>query len=138
MTGIKNKISAFGFPRLIIMAFLGLLIVLMFLMDIPAPLTFSQCIVRVGINMVLGLAMVPGIMAGTGMNFALPLGIECGLLAGMISLQFDMTGVGGIFAAMVISIPFSILAGLAYSQLINRVKGSEMMVSTYVGFSVVH
>lgn len=48
MTGIKNKISAFGFPRLIIMAFLGLLIVLMFLMDIPAPLTFSQCIVRVG------------------------------------------------------------------------------------------
>ena len=137
MTGIKNKISAFGFPRLIIMAFLGLLIVLMFLMDIPAPLTFSQCIVRVGINMVLGLAMVPGIMAGTGMNFALPLGIECGLLAGMISLQFDMTGVGGIFAAMVISIPFSILAGLAYSQLINRVKGSEMMVSTYVGFSVV-
>ena len=62
MTGIKNKISAFGFPRLIIMAFLGLLIVLMFLMDIPAPLTFSQCIVRVGINMVLGLAMVPGIM----------------------------------------------------------------------------
>ena len=59
------------------------------------------------------------------------------LLAGMISLQFDMTGVGGIFAAMVISIPFSILAGLAYSQLINRVKGSEMMVSTYVGFSVV-
>ena len=60
MTGIKNKISAFGFPRLIIMAFLGLLIVLMFLMDIPAPLTFSQCIVRVGINMVLGLAMVPG------------------------------------------------------------------------------
>ena len=40
MTGIKNKISAFGFPRLIIMAFLGLLIVLMFLMDIPAPLPF--------------------------------------------------------------------------------------------------
>ena len=69
-----------------------------------------------------------------GMNFALPLGIECGLLAGMISLQFNMKGVPGIFAAMLISIPFSVLAGLAYSQLVNRVKGSEMMVSTYVGF----
>lgn len=137
MTEVKNKIAAFGFPRLIILAFLGLLVILMFVMDIPVPLTLSQCIVRVGINVVLGLAMVPGIMAGTGMNFALPLGIECGLLAGMISLQFNMTGIGGIFAAMAISVPFSAAAGLAYSQLINRVKGSEMMVSTYVGFSVV-
>ena len=41
------------------------------------------------------------------------------------------------FLSMLISIPFSVLAGLAYSQLVNRVKGSEMMVSTYVGFSVV-
>lgn len=137
MTEVKNRIRAFGFPRMIILAFLALLIVMMFILNVPVPLTISQCIVRVGINVVLALAMVPGIMAGTGMNFALPLGIECGLLAGMISLQFNMKGVPGIFAAMLISIPFSVLAGLAYSQLVNRVKGSEMMVSTYVGFSVV-
>ena len=86
MTAVKNSLKSFGFPRLIIMAFLLLLIMMMFVLGIPAPLTFSQCIVRVGFNMILSLAMVPGIMAGTGMNFALPLGIECGLLAGMISL----------------------------------------------------
>ena len=137
MASVKGMIKSFGFPRLIIMAFLGLLIVMMFVLHIPVPLTFSQCLVRIGINMVLALAMVPGIMAGTGMNFALPLGIECGLLAGMISLQYNMKGVGGIFAAMLISIPFSVLAGWAYSQLVNRVKGSEMMVSTYIGFSMV-
>ena len=127
MTEVKNRIRAFGFPRMIILAFLALLIVMMFILNVPVPLTISQCIVRVGINVVLALAMVPGIMAGTGMNFALPLGIECGLLAGMISLQFNMKGVPGIFAAMLISIPFSVLAGLAYSQLVNRVKGSEMI-----------
>ncbi|MBS6952481.1 MAG: ABC transporter permease [Enterocloster asparagiformis] len=137
MTAVKNSLKSFGFPRLIIMAFLLLLIMMMFVLGIPAPLTFSQCIVRVGINMILSLAMVPGIMAGTGMNFALPLGIECGLLAGMISLQYNMTGVGGIFIAMAISVPFSVAAGWVYSQLVNRVKGSEMMVSTYIGFSVV-
>ena len=127
----------FGFPRLIILAFLLLLFVMLFVFNIPVPLTISQCLVRVGINLVLSLAMVPGIMAGTGMNFALPLGIECGLIAGMISLQFNMTGLFGIFAAMVISIPFSVVAGWIYSKLLNRVKGSEMMVSNYVGFSVV-
>src|SRR5699024_5890503 len=36
-----------------------------------------------------------------------------------------------------ISIPFSVVAGWIYSKLLNRVKGSEMMVSNYVGFSVV-
>lgn len=137
MTAFRTGLKSFGFPRLIILAFLCILILMMFVLGIPVPLTFSQCLVRVGINMVLSLAMVPGIMAGTGMNFALPLGIECGLLAGMISLEYNMTGVGGILMAMAISIPFSVLAGWAYSQLVNRVKGSEMMVSTYIGFSVV-
>lgn len=137
MSTVKNSLKSFGFPRLIIMAFLFLLVLMMFGLNVPVPLTISQCIVRVGINMILSLAMVPGIMAGTGMNFALPLGIECGLLAGMISLEYNMTGIGGIFLAMLISIPFSIVAGWAYSQLVNRVKGSEMMVSTYIGFSVV-
>lgn len=137
MTGIKRKAEVFGFPRLIILAFLAVLIFMMFVLDVPVPLTLSQCFVRVGINLILSLAMVPGIMAGTGMNFALPLGIECGLLAGMISLQFNMTGLGGAFAAMAISVPFSIGAGWIYSLLLNKVRGSEMMVSTYVGFSVV-
>ena len=137
MTAVKKKVEEFGFPRLIILAFLLLLFVMLFVFNIPVPLTISQCLVRVGINLVLSLAMVPGIMAGTGMNFALPLGIECGLIAGMISLQFNMTGLFGIFAAMVISIPFSVVAGWIYSKLLNCVKGSEMMVSNYVGFSVV-
>ena len=134
---LKQAISSFGFPRLIIMAFLLVLLVLLFVLDLPVSLTLSQCLVRVGINLVLSLAMVPGIMAGTGMNFALPLGIECGLLAGMVSLQFNMTGIGGIAMAMGMSIPLSAAVGYGYSFLLNRVKGSEMMVSTYIGFSVV-
>lgn len=137
MEKVRERVQSFGFPRLLIMAFLCLLIIMMFLLKIPVPLTLSQCIVRIGINMVLSLAMVPGIMAGTGMNFALPLGIECGLIAGMISLETNMTGVPGILAAMMISVPMSIVVGWVYSLLINRVKGSEMMVSTYTGFSVV-
>jgi simple sugar transport system permease protein len=133
----RIALAGFGLPRIVILLFIVFLNVMLFVLRLPVALTFSQCLVRVGINIVLALAMAPCVMAGTGMNFALPLGIECGLVAGMISLQFNMTGIGGIAAAMAISVPLSILAGFAYSLLINRVKGSEMMVSTYVGFSIV-
>lgn len=134
---MKAGLKSFGLPRIVILLFILFLNMMLFVLDLPVALTFSQCLVRVGINIVLSLAMAPCIIAGTGMNFALPLGIECGLVAGMISLQFNMTGIGGIAAAMLISIPFSVAAGYAYSLLVNRVKGSEMMVSTYVGFSIV-
>lgn len=134
---MKAWIKSFGFPRLIILLFLLLLIILMPILHVPTALTLSQCLVRIGINLVLSLAMAPGIVSGIGMNFALPIGIECGLVAGMISCQFNMTGVGGILAAMLISVPFSVLAGWLYAKLVNRVRGSENMVSTYMGFSVV-
>ncbi|WP_320130591.1 ABC transporter permease [uncultured Sphaerochaeta sp.] len=134
MTGV---IKNFGLPRIIILCFLLLLNILMAIKDIPVGLTISQCLVRIGINLILSLAMMPGIMAGTGMNFALPIGIECGLLAGMISLQYNIVGFSGLFFAIICSIPMSIIAGYCYSLLLNRVRGNEMMVSTYTGFSIV-
>ncbi|HWP50783.1 MAG TPA: ABC transporter permease [Clostridia bacterium] len=134
---IKKGVDKIGFPRMMIFSFLILLTISVPLLNIPFQTTLSQAVVRIGINIVLALAMVPSIMCGTGMNYALPIGIECGLVAGIISCQYNMTGVGGILAAIAISVPMSIVAGLAYSKLINRVKGSEMIVSTYVGFSIV-
>ncbi len=137
MTRIRLWARDFGAARLIILLFLLLLCVLMPIVHVPIGMTLSQSIVRIGINLVLSLAMVPGIIAGTGMNFALPIGVECGLLAGMISLQFNMTGLGGIVGAILLSIPISIAVGWLYSLLINRVPGNEMMVSTYMAFSIV-
>lgn len=137
MSVLVNRMKQFGFPRLIILCFLLALCVMMPILNIPVGLTLSQSLVRVGINLVLALAMAPSIVSGIGMNFALPIGIECGLIAGMVSLQFNMTGLAGILAAMLLSVPLSVLAGWAYAQLVNRVPGSEMMVSTYMGFSIV-
>lgn len=137
MNNFKKLLNSLGVPRLIIICFLILLVILMFLYGIPVGLTLSQCLVRIGINLILSLAMMPGILSGTGMNFALPIGIEFGLLAGIISLQFNMTGFGGLFFAIICSIPMNIIAGYLYSLLINKVRGGEMMISTYSGFSIV-
>jgi simple sugar transport system permease protein len=39
--------------------------------------------------------------------------------------------------AILIAIPISGLAGYGYSKMLNKIKGSEMLVATYTGFSVV-
>lgn len=137
MKKTRVLIQRLGVPRLIMLAFLMILLIAVGVLHIPFTLTLSQCIVRVGINIVLALAMLPSIRSGIGMNFGLPLGIICGLLAGMISLEYNFTGLMGILIAMLISIVFSVIVGWLYGHLLNKVKGSEMMVGTYMGFSIV-
>lgn len=135
---VKKLIDRVGIPRLIVVAFLIVLLIGAGIYHISLGLLITQCLSRVGICMILALAMVPSIKSGIGMNFGLPIGICCGLLAGVISLEYNMTGIAGIFAAILISIPISAITGYLYGLLLNRVKGSEMMVGTYMGFSVVY
>ena len=74
---------------------------------------------------------MPAILSGIGLNFALPLGVLCGLLA--LTAMSCLSG----FAASSLPLSWLFLAtvvGIGYGWLLKRVKGSEMMVSTYVGF----
>jgi len=86
---------------------------------------------------VMVLAMVPSIQSGIGPNFALPIGIICGLLGSLISIELGFLNWPGFWVAIIISIPFAILAGWGYGLLLNKIKGSEMLVATYTGFSIV-
>jgi len=83
------------------------------------------------------LAMVPMIHSGCGLNFGLPLGIIAGLLGGTLSIHFGYTGAASFVMAIILATPFGILFGWGYGKLLNRVKGGEMMIATYVGFSSV-
>lgn len=138
MDGSIRKIMAnFGLPRIIIISFFLFLCVLAVVLKLPVNMLFTDTLVRMGMNGVLVLAMVPAIVSGTGPNFGLPLGIACGLLGGLISIEMDKSGIGGFTTAIMISIPFAIIVGWVYGILLNKVKGSEMMVATYTGFSIV-
>lgn len=126
-----------GLPRIIIASFFIFLNIVSIALGISFGPLAIDIIIRVFMNMILVLAMVPGIRSGIGPNFGISLGIICGLLGAVISIELDYSGWKAFIAAMVISIPFAILVGIAYGALLNRVKGSEMMVATYVGFSAV-
>jgi simple sugar transport system permease protein len=134
---VKEMAAQFGLPRIIIVTFLLFLCVSAFMLNIPINNLLSDALVRTGMNGILVLAMVPGILAGIGLNFGIPIGIVCGLLGGLLAIQFDLTGFTAFLTAIAISIPLSLAAGWLYGQLLNRVKGSEMTIATYIGFSIV-
>ena len=127
----------FGVPRTIITLFFIYLCLAAVYYHISVPMMLSNVLVRMGMYGILVLAMMPGIQCGIGLNMGMTIGCIAGLLGIVLSLQYDMTGWGGLlfacFSGAVIALPL----GWAYSKLLNRMKGSEMTISTYVGFSFV-
>lgn len=134
---VLGALKSFGAPRIIIIVFLVSLWVIASGLSIPFPALLSDTLVRLGMNSVLTLAMLPSILAGTSLFFGLPLGIICGLLGGTISIELNWAGFQGFFGAIAIAIPLAIMVGYFYGWLLNRVKGSEMTVGTYIGFAFV-
>ena len=136
MGTMTAMVSSFGLPRIIISGFLLVLFILTPFVGVDLPTQITNIINRFSWNAVLVLAMVPMIHAGCGLNFGLPLAIICGLLGGTLSIQLGFTGPMSFFMAILIATPFAVILGGGYGLLLNRIKGGEMMIATYVGFSV--
>lgn len=139
---IKKFATGDNLPRFVItIFFLAILAVAAYLKQ-PLGVLISDTLIRYGMNGVLVLAMVPAIQAGTGPNFGLPIGIIGGLLGMLISMEFVPTTIAGhawigFWVAVAVAIVFGILFGYLYGLLLNRVKGSEMVIATYTAFSFV-
>ncbi len=134
---IQNIIKNFGWPRIIIFLFLVLLFILAPFVGIRFDTSINDVIVRFGMNGILVLSLVPMVKSGCGLNFGLQLGIIAGLLGAVISIEMETIGFAGFFTAVGIAIFFAVVFGFLYGLLLNKVKGDEMVVATYVGFSSV-
>jgi simple sugar transport system permease protein len=137
MNKLKEFVQEAGWPRIIIGVFLLSLFAVAPLVDVRIDTSISNTLTRFGMNAVMVLAMVPMIQAGCGLNFGLPLGIIAGLLGAVTAIEIGFTGMTGFCAAILISTVFAAILGYGYGWLLNRVKGDEMMIATYVGFSSV-
>lgn len=137
MEKIHGFIKSFGLPRLIIALFLLVLFITAPFVGVNLGSSLSNTIMRFGMNSILVLAMVPMVHSGCGLNFGLPLGIIAGLLGATISIETGVTGGASFWLAILFATPFAIILGYGYGALLNRVKGGEMMIATYVGFSSV-
>ena len=134
---IRDFVNKFGLPRLIIAAFLLLLYIAAPIVGVGFWMQISNTINRFSWNAIMVLAMVPMIHSGCGLNFGLPLGIISGLLGATLSIELGFTGPFSFVMAIVIATPFALILGALYGWLLNKIKGGEMMIATYVGFSSV-
>ena len=134
---LKASLNSFGLPRLIIAAFLLLLFIAAPFVGADFATQLTNTINRFSWNAVLVLAMVPMIHSGCGLNFGLPLGIISGLLGATLSIEFGFTGPVSFLMAILIATPIAGILGWLYGWLLNKIKGGEMMIATYVGFSSV-
>ena len=133
----KNLIKQYGLPRLIITGLLLVLLILTPFVGADMQGQITNIINRFSWNAILVLSLVPMIHSGCGLNFGIPLGIISGLLGATLSIQFGFTGPMSFVMAIVLFTPFAILFGLGYGWLLNKIKGGEMMIATYVGFSII-
>lgn len=137
VSGFSAFVKSFGLPRLIIAGFLMLLFAAAPFVGSDFFTQLTNTINRFSWNAILVLSMVPMVHSGCGLNFGLPLGIVSGLLGATLSIELGFTGGMSFVMAIAIATPFALLFGFGYGQLLNRIKGGEMMIATYVGFSAV-
>ena len=134
---IKAIVAKIGLPTLIITAFWFLILVLGVVNGMALDILISDTIRRYAMNGVLVLAMVPAIQSGTGPNFALPVGIICGLISLVLAFEWGFMGMTWLLVTCLLAVAFSSVFGYGYGKLMNAVKGSEMTIATYTGFSIV-
>jgi simple sugar transport system permease protein len=132
---LKQAVTDFGWPRIIIFIFLVLLFAAAPLVDVRMDASISDVLNRFGQNALFVLAMVPMIQSGCGLNFGLSIGIIAGLIGSTLSVQLHLIGLAGFFGGVALALPFAVAFGWAYGRLLNKVKGEEMTIAMYVGFA---
>ncbi|MDR1621636.1 MAG: ABC transporter permease [Synergistaceae bacterium] len=137
MEQIKRFIADFGLPRVIIAVYLLGLFLMTPMVDVSLWGALSDVFTRIGMNGIMVLALIPMIQSGCGLNFGLSLGVIAGLLGATFSIEMGYVGVWGFIFAILVSQVFGAIFGFGYGTLLNCVKGGEMMIATYVGFSSV-
>lgn len=130
-------IRKLGLPKVIIIGFLILLSFIGIYMGVDLKRTALDIINRFGMNLVLVLSMIPMIQGGVGLNFGLPVGLIGGMIGAIISLELYLTGITGVLVALIIGMLVGAVFGYLYSKILNKVKGDEMIIATYVGYSLV-
>jgi simple sugar transport system permease protein len=137
MTGVNGIATTVGWPRLIISIFVLSLFALCPIVGVNPQIALDGMVGRFGMNLVLVLSMIPMIQTGCGLNFGVPLGIVSGVLGAVLSIEFGFVGWVGLFAAVTLGIGTACLVGLLYGLILNRVKGDEMIIATYIGLAFI-
>jgi simple sugar transport system permease protein len=131
----KKKKRVIHLRKLIIPAFIVFMLIVLEVNKLNAGDYLTLALRRVGMLLIMTLAVVPTIHSGVGINYGVTIGFVCGLAGAILGIMTEQTGVCLFLLCILFSIPFAILTGFGYGHLLNNVKGSEALISTYAGFA---
>jgi simple sugar transport system permease protein len=124
-------------PQLVIALFLAMMVGGAILLQIPLSWVVNDALVRLAMNGVLVLSLVPMLNAGIGINFGLPVAIVAGLLGMCLAVNWKLTGLAGFTAATAMAIVIAVIFGSVFGHILNRVRGREEITATFIGFSFI-
>lgn len=122
---------------MIIIIFTLILLVLALKINVTPSSIINDLIVRLILNCILVVSLIPMVNSGSGLNFGLPVGAVAGLLGMVITANYGGKGLIGFIVSVAVSLPLAVIAGLLYGYILNRVKGREEIAATFTGFSIV-
>ena len=100
----------------------------------PPLYILNELVARIARNSFVVLALIIPVLAGMGLNFAIVLGAMAGQIAIIAVTHWEVTGLGGLAATILLCTPFAILFGYLTGKLLNKTKGQEMITSLILGF----
>lgn len=124
-------------PQLVIALFLALMTGAAIWLRIPLSWVVNDALVRLAMNGVLVLSLVPMLNAGIGINFGLPVAVVAGLLGMCLAVNWRMTGLTGFVAAVLMAAVIAVIFGSVFGRILNRVRGREEITATFIGFSFI-
>lgn len=124
-------------PQIIIAVFLIGMVASAYALGMDMTALFNTSLVKLAMNGVLVLSLIPMLNVGAGMNFGLPVGIVGGLLGMCLAVDMRMTGFYGFFMSLCFSLVICAFLGWVYGMILNRVKGREEIAGTYIGFAFI-
>ena len=100
----------------------------------PLMYVLNETIARLSRNSILILSLIFPILCGMGLNFGIVLGAMAGEIGLILVTHWQLDGIAGIAAALLIATVIAIVLGYLTGKLFNKVKGQEMITGLILGF----
>ena len=114
--------------------FVALCIVCMYFSGLTVPYVMYELFGRLSRNAFIVLALILPIVAGMGINFAVTIGAMAAQIAALWVVEWGISGLGGFLLAMAMTVPLAAFFGYLIGQLLNKMKGQEMIGGLILGY----
>ncbi len=130
----KDKIKQFCIDNAVLLMFIVLCVGGIWASRASFNFLAGELTTRIFRNSFIVLALIVPIVAGMGINFGIVIGAMTAQLGIILVTHWGISGIQGILVVMLICTPLSMIFGFLCGNLLNRMKGQEMIGSLIMGY----